>query len=300
MLKVKIFFIVNPVAGRRKNPKRLINLIRKVCREAGVEFAIRIWERPDQIAQLVDVAKTGNYNRVVAVGGDGTVNAIGKLLIGTDIAMGIVASGSGNGFAHHLGFSRKIGDAIRQNLDGRIEKIDTGVFGGIPFLNSAGIGMDAEVAERFHVSKSRGLRTYIKLSTQTLFKFRSFPVTIDIDGTKMFWKKVYFVDIANGTEWGSGAKISPLSKLADGTLTSVVVPQTLITRVPKMLNQLFNGRLDKNRNVKMIPGKKFTINRAAAGVAHVDGDPVYLPAEIECEIKPNSLFVVVPPLKMGV
>ena len=297
---MKIFFIVNPVAGRRKNPKRLINLIRKVCREAGAEFAIRIWERPDQISELVDAAKMGNYDRVVAVGGDGTVNAIGKLLIDTDIAMGIVASGSGNGFAHHLGFSKKMSVAIQQNLEGRIEKVDTGIFGGFPFLNSAGIGMDAEVVEKFHGKKSRGLRTYIRLSTQTLLKFRSFPVSVDIDGSKMFWKRVYFVDIANGTEWGNGAKISPKSRITDGSMTSIVVPRTLITRVPKMLNQLFNGRLDRNKNVKMIPGKKFTINRDNAGVAHIDGDPVYLPAEIECEIRPFSLFVVVPPLKTAV
>ncbi len=297
---MKILFIVNPVAGKRKSPTRLISSIKKIVEESGFEYSVRVWKSPEDLDEMIQLAISEKFNRIVAVGGDGTVNAIGKRLIGTEIAMGIVPSGSGNGYAHHLGFSKKYESAIRENLAGGIVKVDTGIFGGIPFLNSAGIGIDAEVAGKFAHSKRRGLRTYIQKSSQTLMHFRSFPVTVEVDGVKESFEKVFFVDIANGTEWGNGAKISPLSRITDGSFTSVIVPKTSFTKFPKMLNQLFRGSLNKNRNVRMITGKKFILERLESGIAHVDGDPVMLGQRIECEIIPFSLSVVVPHLNRAI
>ena len=298
---MKTFFIINPTSGRRKRPDLLYERIKRQCRAAGIEFHIRIWKFPEEMDTIIEEAVAGGYKKIVAAGGDGTVRAVGRCLIGTDVAMGIIPAGSGNGYASHIGYSKRHDDAIQQVIRGRIEVVDTGIFGGIPFLNAAGIGLPAQVAERFAKSKTRGLQSYINLGTQTYFQYEPYSAWLKIDENEpVLIKNILTLDIANGTQWGRGATISPGSTLTDGTFVAVYLQKIAINRIPKLLNQLFNGTLHRNQNVKMESGRTFVIQRKEAGIAHVDGDPVMLGEKIKCEVVEKSLFLVIPPGKFGV
>ncbi len=294
MDEMKRMFIVNPVAGRRKKPDRLVHRIRRICRESGTKFAIRIWSDIDQIDSIIAEAVRDSYDAAIACGGDGTVHAVGKRLIGTGIALGIVPSGSGNGYAGHLGFSMKYDEAIRQCLAQNFALVDTGVFGGEPFLNTAGIGMQAAVAEKFASSKTRGLKTYVKIGSQTFFKYKTYPVTLIVDrGEKLQLADPLLLDIMNGTEWGRGAKISPLSSIRDGKMTAVFLKKNPVVQTAGILRRLFQGTIHRSKFVTHIEGSRFEITRPSDGIAQVDGDPVHMPAKIICEIRRNSLKVLV-------
>lgn len=294
---MKTMFIINPISGKgkRRKPHKTIEKIHATYSRAGADFEIRLWDRPDRIGELILEAVNGGFDAVVAAGGDGTINEIGHRLVGTGIAMGVIPLGSGNGFARHLGYSTRIGKALAQLLTAQAVEIDTGNFGGIPFMNNAGIGIDAEVARRFKASKNRGLRNYVRLASRAFFTFKAFEVKLVVDGKREYvWDNLMFIDITNGSQWGGGAKIAPLSTMADGYLEAIILEKASIMHVPRLLKLLFLGKLYRHPNIKMVRGKKFEITRKLAGNAHVDGESVKLGKRIEALIHEKSMRLLVP------
>ncbi|MEM7038181.1 MAG: diacylglycerol kinase family protein, partial [Bacteroidota bacterium] len=236
-----------------------------------------------------------------AAGGDGTINEIGKRLVDTKIAMGVIPIGSGNGFARHLGYSRRYKKAISQLLRAHAVDVDTGDFGGIPFINNAGIGIDAEVAERFSRAKKRGLRTYVKLAYQAFFNYKTFAVTLVVDGSREYkCDQLLLMDIANGTQWGNGAVIAPLSQISDGWLEAIILERTPFLKVPRLVKLLFQGKIYRHPKVKIVRGKTFEIIRPHAGNAHVDGESVQLGKTIKARIMEKSVRLLVPEQKQVV
>ncbi len=290
-------FVINPVSGkgRRRKPERTIQKIRDAYTKAGADFEICLWDRPDRIDEIITDAVARKFDVVVAAGGDGTINEIGHRLVGTNVAMGVIPLGSGNGFARHLGYSRRIGKALSQLLTAQTIVIDTGDFGGLPFMNNAGIGIDAEVARQFKTTKTRGLHNYMRLGASAFFKFKTFGVKLVVDGKREYiWEDLMFIDITNGSQWGGGAKVAPLSTISDGFLEAVIWEKSTLLHLPRLIKLLFLGKLYRHPRIKMVRGKKFEITRRMAGSAHVDGEAVTLGKRIEALIREKSMKLMVP------
>jgi diacylglycerol kinase (ATP) len=294
---MKTMFVINPVSGngRGGKPKRIVRYIDREYRKAGIPHVVRLWDRPDRIGEIVQEAVDGEYDAIIAAGGDGTINEIGKRLMGTNVALGVLPMGSGNGYARHLGYSRQYKKAVHQLISAKAVAVDAGEFGGIPFMNNAGIGIDAEVVERFSRANSRGFHTYFRLATKAILNFKTFNVSLTVDGVREYqWDQLLLIDIANGTQWGSGAKVSPLSDIQDGWLEAVVLQKTPFIEVPRLVKLLFQGKIYRHPNVKIVRGKTFEIRRASQGNAHVDGEAVILGETIHAEIREKSVRLLVP------
>lgn len=290
-------FIINPISGKgkRRKPQKTIQKIEEAYTRAGADFEIRLWDRLDRIDELIRDAVEGKFDVVVAAGGDGTINEIGHRLVGTGIALGVIPLGSGNGFARHLGYSTRTGKALSQLLTAHAVEIDTGNFGGIPFMNNAGIGIDAEVARQFKASKTRGIHNYVRLASRAFFSFKSFSVKLVVDDKREYiFDDLMFIDITNGSQWGAGAKIAPLSTISDGYLEAIIFERASLIKVPRLLKLLFLGKLYRHPNIKMVRGKKFEITRRLAGNAHVDGEAVKLGKHIEALVREKSMKLLVP------
>lgn len=294
---MKTMFVVNPISGKgkRRKPEKTIQMIRDAYTKAGADFEIQLWDRPDRIEEIIADAIARGFDVVVAAGGDGTINEIGHRLVGTKIALGVIPLGSGNGFARHLGYSRRPAKAIAQLLTAQMVEIDTGDFGGIPFMNNAGIGIDAEVARAFKTTKNRGLRNYMRLGMKTFFSFKTFGVKLVVDDNREYiWENLMLIDISNGSQWGGGAKVAPLSTISDGFLEAVIWEKSNILHMPRLLKLLFLGKIYRHPRIRMVRGKKFEITRRLAGSAHVDGEAVSLGKRIEALVLEKSMRLLVP------
>jgi diacylglycerol kinase (ATP) len=296
-MRMKTMFVINPISGkgRRRKPEKTMEKIRHAYTKAGADFEIRLWDRPDRIDEIIGDAIAQGFDVVVAAGGDGTINEIGHRLVGTQVALGVIPLGSGNGFARHLGYSRRINKALAQLLTAQTVEIDTGDFGGIPFMNNAGIGIDAEVARAFKATKTRGLHNYARLGAHAFFTFKTFGVKLVVDDKREYiWENLMFIDITNGSQWGGGAMVAPLSTISDGFLEAVVWEKSTIFNLPRLVKLLFLGKLYRHPHIKMVRGKKFEITRRLAGTAHVDGEAVTLGKRIEALIHEKSMKLLVP------
>lgn len=286
-------FLINPGSGKRKNIATIQSLIRREYERAGEPVAIEEIDFANLSLQLTHAEKIG-VRRVFAVGGDGTVNAIGSRLIGTSMHFGVIPVGSGNGYARNLGVSIKIPLAVRQSLDAQTILADTGEFAGHPFLNVAGIGLDAEVAKIFAENGKRGFRPYAKSTFHAVMNLKPDHIYLTIDGKEREFQNVFAVVIANGGQWGYDAKVSRNVSLTDGIFDILVVKEFSVFEAGILVSRMFNGTLSGSKNVTSFQGKVVTIRRKKEGNIQVDGEPLSAGQHIEVRMNPQSLHLLLP------
>jgi diacylglycerol kinase (ATP) len=286
---VKTLFLVNSRSGsnRRRDVARLI------AATCDWEHEIVPCGSKEELDGIIRDAAARGVRAVFAVGGDGTVHELAKRLLGTDIALGVVPTGSGNGFARHLGLPMDTRKAIRACNSLRVETIDTAKVNGTPFINMMGIGFDAWIAEAFANAGTRGLLTYVRVAVRGFARYKSESYEVTIDGASTR-HRAFVIAVANASQYGNNARIAPLASMQDGILDVTLIEHAPLLRVPMLAAQLFGGSLHRARGVITMRGRSITIQRATAGAAHLDGEPVTLPELLTIEIVPRSLRVIVP------
>lgn len=289
MKKKKILFIVNPNSGTGKQDEFLAVLNNKIDTDL-FNFDI---EYTEYRMHAVTIAKNalGCYDIVVAVGGDGTVNEVAKGLIGSDVVLGIIPIGSGNGLSRHLGLPLKIAEAITIINDFKTQKIDTIEIDSEVFVNVAGVGFDAHVAHLFANTKKRGALPYVKHATIEFQKYESKWYSINIDGATIS-RKAFAISLANSSQFGNNAYISPNAKINDGLIDVCIMNEFPKVEAGQLAVKLFNKRLDKSKYMKIIQGKNVKITSNEEMPGHIDGEPVHFSKEIEIKINPLSLNVI--------
>ena len=280
---MKALFVINarsgPVRGRD-----LAALIRASCE---LEHEIVATERKEDLDTVVANAQRDGFDAVIAVGGDGTVHEVAKRLIGNPLALGIIPTGSGNGFAHHHGIPTKIRAAVRILPTAKRVTIDTAEVNGMPFIGVMGIGYAAHIAHLFAKLPKRGLRSYIRAA---LSAFRAYvPEEYEIDGKRHL---AFLVEIANTAHWGNNFRIAPAASVFDGELDVVVVDPVSLFRAPMFGVRLRFGTVHRSRLVNTHRIEEVVITGAKQ--MHLDGEPLDAPRELRIRVRPRSLHVLVP------
>jgi YegS/Rv2252/BmrU family lipid kinase len=291
-LKRKALFIINPISGGKKKdgvPELIDQNLDKGVFEATIVFS-------DGVSHARQIASeaTDKFDIVVAVGGDGTVNEIASAIVGSNTALGIVPYGSGNGLARFLGVPMNPEQAIKTLSAGRTESIDSGMVNGQPFFNMAGMGFDAHISEVFSHGKKRGFISYIKSSLQEIAKYNEQDYHIEIDG-KGYSRKAFMLSIANSSQYGNNAHISPRASVQDGLLDVCLIRKFPLWRFPEMGIRMLTKTSEGTSYVEILRGKQISVTRQSKGPIHLDGEPQVMGTDIHINIVPNSLKVIVGP-----
>ena len=288
---MKVLFLVNPKSGKKKTYD-VAELIRARC--GGWTYELQASQRKEDLDGLLDQAAANGFDVAYAVGGDGTVHEVAKRLVGKPLALGILPTGSGNGFARHLGLPIEPGASLDACQTGSLVTIDTGEVNGIPFLGVMGIGFDAEVAHRFANSTTRGLRTYVIEGLRAFRSYRAEEYELTVDGVTVR-RKAFVIAVSNSSQYGNDARIAPDASLQDGLLDVVIIDDKVsIFGALELVVRLFRGTIQFSRNVEVIQGRTITIRRANEGPVHLDGEPFVMPAELRIRVNPGSLKVLLP------
>ena len=286
----KILFIVNPNAGKKISGK-LIETIRKELPE-NITKEIIIWEDPAHFSEITQKLKTENYTDAIAVGGDGTVNQVAKSILNTNIALGIVPAGSGNGLARSLGISVKTELAIKQIAKGKTQFIDCGTVNGIPFFCTSGVGFDAHIGKLFATSEKRGLQSYVKITFRELFAYKEQNYSIRIDG-KEISKKAFLITVANAGQYGNDFYIAPQAKLNDGLFHIAVLKPFNLLQAVGIVVKVMQRKADTSKFIETFSGKEISISREKKDSIHYDGEPDSQGTELNYALLPKSLKVIV-------
>ena len=288
-----ILAIINPVSGtgnKDKIPRAIDNMVDREKNDVSIIMSEYAGHAHEIAAQAVD----DGVDVVVAIGGDGTVNEVGSALCGTDTAMAIVPSGSGNGLARHLRISMNASRALQVLNDGVVGSFDYCTVNGRPFFCTCGMGFDATVSYKFSNEGTRGFITYIKTALSEYIKYKPQEYLIDIDGAKLR-EKAFVIACCNAAQYGNNAYIAPRATMQDGLIDVTVMHPFSVIESPLIGARLFLRQLNRDNHVSIYRGKHVVIERQHDDIIHIDGDPVMMPARLEIQNVSQGIKILVPP-----
>lgn len=296
--KKKIIFVINPISGTQ-NKKSIINQLNEGVDSTKYDWEIKYTKKAGHAVDIAAQAAQDGIDIVGAVGGDGTINEIGRSLIDTQTALAILPLGSGNGFARHLNIPMDVRKAIDVINTGVIEAVDYGKINGIPFFCTCGVGFDAFVSLKFAESGRRGVLTYLEKTLLESLNYQPERYELEIDNETIKYK-AFLIACGNASQYGNNAYIAPQATVTDGLLDVTILEPFTVLDVPSLSFQLFNKTIDQNSHIKTFRCRNLSIRRAASGVIHFDGDPIMTGADIHIEAIPAGLRVLVPQEKREV
>jgi diacylglycerol kinase (ATP) len=297
---MKIRFILNPVSGRNARNARLLPVLRDFIGSRSLDADVHLTEGPGHAIELARSAVQSGCQRVVAVGGDGTMNEVAQALIDTPAALALVPCGSGNGLALHLGLPLAplaALDVVAQ-IGGLVRAVDTGSVNGRPFFNAMGLGLDAEVSRRFNHLTTRGLPAYGRTAFAAFSQRRSERCTLTV-GDHSETLDILLIAVANSDQYGNRAFIAPGASVDDGQLDLIAIRPVNLLKAAILGSRLFFGTIDHSPHVHRLRGSRFIIQRESAGLVHTDGETHETGARVEVLVHPRSLRIVVPSTTRG-
>jgi YegS/Rv2252/BmrU family lipid kinase len=296
-----LLYFINPISGT-KNKQALVELIHQETTNHNISYQIVHTNKEGDYQYLPDKIENENISDVIICGGDGTISQIVSFLLNTNVNIGIIPVGSGNGLAFAANISRDFKKAMQIIFAGTAKYID-----GFSFNNKfgcmlAGFGFDAKVAHDFSKQKKRGLITYILLCIKNFFSIKSYSFTIEINQQKIKTNAL-FISIANSNQFGNHVTIAPMASLNDSLFDVVVVNKMnkLITML-SLIRQISVGKIksdiiDKNKISKGIGYfhcDKITIENHDNAPMHLDGEPIATENKIEIKIIPSAFKLLQP------
>lgn len=288
-----ILFIINPKSGTDKK-LYVRQIIGKKIDVSKFSYQVRYTEYAGHAEVLAREAVEKGTDIVVAVGGDGTVNEVARALIHTQTALGIIPCGSGNGLARHLQLPMDPEGAIQMINEACIKSLDYGTMNNLPFFCTCGMGFDAFVSMKFANSGKRGLLSYIENTLRETLTYKPDTYTLTLDDQQIE-QRAFVIACANASQYGNNAFIAPAATMSDGLMDITVLEPFSAIEAPQLALQLFNGTLTTNSRVKTFKARKAHIKRLSKAPVHVDGDPLITDTEIDVEIHPKGILMVVNP-----
>ncbi len=292
-MKKKIVFIMNPISGT-SDKKDIPYLIEELLDKEQFDYSIRETEYAGHAYEIAKESKEQGIDIVVAVGGDGTVNEVGRALVHSNTALGIIPTGSGNGLARHLLIPMKIKGAIQVLNDCEITDLDYGIINEHPFFCTCGVGFDAFISEKFAEAGKRGPITYLENILKEGLKYE--PETYEIEAENgTIKKKAFLISCANASQYGNNAYIAPQASMSDGMIDVIIMEPFDALEASQISIEMFNKTLDKNNKIKTFRSKEIKIYRKAPGVIHYDGDPIDTGKEIVVTVKEKGIKILTNP-----
>ena len=292
-MKKHVRFIINPISGTRGKAS-IVKLIPQYMPAERFEVEMVYTGHSGHAALLAREAVGDGVAVCVAVGGDGTVNEVARSLVHTPTALGIVPCGSGNGLARHLSIPINPIGALKILSECHVELLDYGKINGQPFFCTCGIGFDAFVSQKFAEAGKRGLITYVDNTLKGGLTYKPEKYHISLDGEEQT-REAFLIACANASQYGNNVFIAPAASMNDGLMDVTILEPFNLLEAPQVVLQLLNKTIDRNSHARTFQCRSLHIRRERPGVVHFDGDPMECGTDIDVELIPQGISVVLNP-----
>jgi diacylglycerol kinase (ATP) len=290
----KILVLINPKSGMG-SPYRYISALEKVWDTPEHDVSFQFSQSPEDGVGKVHRAIERGTETILVVGGDGMVNSIGSVLVGTAVRLGVIPAGSGNGFARHFQIPLAPAAAAKALLEGHTTRIDVGKANDRLFFVTCSMAWDGALVEGFEKLPFRGgLAPYILAGAQQLLEYKAQPFHVEIDGKPLDFKNPLIFTVANLSQFGSDVLVAPDAKADSGNLELVAIEKKdmplVISHIHRLIEKTFHHHpLVTNRTFKTM-----TVHRKSASPIQIDGELMKAETDIHIEVLPNALNIIVP------
>ncbi|MEX2245013.1 MAG: diacylglycerol kinase family protein [Fimbriimonadaceae bacterium] len=293
----RIAVIVNPASRSGKS-----DAVRRVVVELAEKHRVPVFstEHRGHATEIAARLSAEGFERVVAVGGDGTLNEVANGLAGTQTALAAVPAGTGNDWVRTVGVPRDPTQAWKLALTGQIEVTDLAEVEGHGFcMNVLGAGFDAEVARRIAAARGplAGLGPtprYVAAVFGTFFGYERSTVRVRLDdGPIEEVPETLLVAVGVAKYYGSGMMVLPDAEIADGLLDVVWGSGISVFELPGIMRRVFKGTHTSHPRVRTARCRSVTLESDSPTPFHIDGDVRGL-LPITVRVRENALRIVVP------
>ena len=298
MRKVRV--LINPKSGL----PRLFNTMRQALDRFwdvdGVDLSYQFTQSKEDGVAKAGRAVAEGVDTILVSGGDGTVSTIGRVLVDTNVAMGVIPTGSGNGFARHFAIPLSSASAVEALAGATVRRVDVGVVNGTPFFVTCSLAWDAAFVRTFEKSPMRGILPYVFAGVQEFFDYERQDMRVTFDGGETIdLKSPMIMTVANLTQFGGGAMIAPHAEDDDGKLEFVGALQKDFPLLLVNIGRLFDGSVKRIPRVITRSASRIVVTRPKAAPIQLDGELVDAGTRIEIGVKPLALRVLVPATDQG-
>ncbi|MFH0865244.1 MAG: diacylglycerol kinase family protein [Bacteroidota bacterium] len=302
--KEACYIIINPHAGNGKGGKDW-PLIESCLIKKNISYEFIFTGKKQHAIELSSVAADNGYKKIIAVGGDGTLNEVANGILKSkkpsDVIIGIIPVGSGNDWCRMFGIPAVYDDAIKTIINKKVFIQDVGIVkcsNGNEiisrfFVNAAGLGFDAKVVQKTNDQKDRGrsgkLLYLLNLFT-SLFSYKVVEAEISIDDKKIK-TKLFSMNVGICKYSGGGMMQVPNAVADDGLFDVTVINKIGKFDVIRNVKNLYDGSFIKHRKVDIYRGVKITVNAIPPVSVEVDGETLGH-SPLEFSIIPHALKII--------
>lgn len=302
----KALVILNPWAGRGTAGERRAEL-EAALQRARVPFELVTTHSRGGATELAWQGVEQGFSRVVAVGGDGTINEVVNGIKGAEAAggkraqLGIIPLGTGSDFIKSLNqvYPNDIGGGVERLARGEARPVDLGraqVGDAEPrlFVNALGMGFDAQVAaEALKITRVKGFAVYLLAIFRALASYKAHPMVVEFDDRRVS-KRLLFTAIGNGRAQGGGFLLTPDGRVDDGLLDLCLVDNLRLDEIIRHLPKVLEGTHTSLRQVTMGRARRVQITCSAPMPVQADGEILATDARsVTVEILPGAIDVIV-------
>lgn len=303
----KWFVVANPRAGGGKG-RIDWPVIEGLLHRYEIDFDYAFTEHKHHAVEITVRAINNGYSKIIAVGGDGTLNEvvngvfIQKKVSASDITIGVVAVGTGNDWFRMydipLGYEECV-KAIKANYVfkqdvGKVEYWESMVQHSRYFVNAAGIGFDAEVAQRTNRMKDLGQRgavLYMLSLLRALLGYHHTKVNVTVDGTDV-QENAFSLTLGIGRYNGAGMMQVPNAVANDGLYDITLIRKISKLGVIKNIHRLYNGSILNHPKISSYRGEVIEIKSDPPIKLEADGESLG-ESPFRFTILPEAINVIV-------
>jgi diacylglycerol kinase family enzyme len=289
--------IVNGGAGHGHDD-RAADELRNKLDAAGLDAELVLAKDGEAMISTARRALEKGAQLVAAGGGDGTINAVGSVMVGSGVPFGVLPLGTLNHFAKDLGIPLELMDAVRNLAEGVPRQVDVGEVNGRIFLNNSSLGLYPDIVrDREQQQRRLGRGKWPAAMWATLAALRRYPflsMRLTVKGQTLA-RRSPFVFIGNNRYKMEGLSIGERDCLDDGLLSLYVAQHPTRLGLLRFAFDALRGKLGSERDFDVLEAAAFEIETHHRRL-HVatDGEVTMMDAPLRYRVRPGALTVMVP------
>ncbi|MCD8020230.1 MAG: diacylglycerol kinase family lipid kinase [Clostridiales bacterium] len=299
---MKGLFIINPSSGRQNFQDKLkeiagILIMEKTCRVIDVFYT----EKKDDALNKAASLKKEEYDFVVAVGGDGTLNEVinGVILSHSNIPVAVISAGTVNDFANYLKLPQNPKEFCQMIKDFKLKMVDVGRVNGKYFINVVAAGMLSDIGFKVPKDKKAAMGKIAYYAEGAIDLPKQFGQTMNLRfmvDEEIFEEEVLLFMVANSQSVGGFKEIAPLASTSDGKFDVLIIKKMDILQVMPLLVSILQGNHVNHPSVEYFQANSMRIESLDEEIFDVDYDGEQLMDDfpLEIELIPAAIQIIVP------
>ena len=289
---MQILFFINPISGGF-DKSEITDDIKVLCEMHDMKFQLYFTEQLNfKLKNKVNLKI--NPQRIIVIGGDGTIKQAVDLLAYLKVPFGVVPLGSANGTAKEIGLSTDYTTALldavfsENTLVSDVVSVNNKIS-----VHLADIGTNSELISKFEQEPERGFMSYAKHLYSTIVETELKDFFIKANGLEYNWTG-YMLSFANAAKYGSGIVINPGGDISDGFFELCNVKDLSLETILLLGLSKFADDIEMGEYIQQIKTKSAVVTTKEPHLLQIDGELIGEFTEFNIEIVPNYFKYIIP------